>query len=68
MSVHALHKAIQYRLEEVVPGEWHWSFAPPKGLARSGRVRGQYQFAQTVVRRAIDIWHLMNRDEQSKVA
>ena len=68
MSVHALHKGIQYALEEVSSGEWLWSFTPPKGPPRSGRVRGQYQFALTVVRRGIDVWHLMNRDAQSKAA
>jgi hypothetical protein len=67
MSVHASHKGIQYMLEEVAPGEWRWSFAPPNGPARSGRVRGEYQFALTVVRRGINVWHLMNRG-QSKAA
>ena len=68
MSVHALHRGIQYTLDEVARGEWHWSFAPPKGPARSGRVRGPYRFALTVVRRGIDVWHLMNRDDHSKAA
>ncbi len=68
MSVHALHKGIQYTLDDVAPGEWHWSFAPPQGPARSGRVRGEYQFALTVVRRGIDVWHLMNRGGRSRAA
>lgn len=68
MSVHALHKGIQYQLEEVAPSEWRWSFTPPKGKHRSGRVRGEYTFALTVVRRGIDGWHLMNRDDQSRAA
>lgn len=68
MSIHALHKGIQYTLEESAPDEWQWSFAPPTGPARSGRVRGEYQFALTVVRRGINVWHLMNRGGQSKAA
>jgi hypothetical protein len=68
MSVHAVHKGIQYTLEEADDRQWQWSFTPPKGPSRSGRVRGEYQFALTVVRRGIDIWHLMNRDDQSRAA
>ena len=68
MSIHALHKGIQYTLEEVARDEWQWSFAPPQGPSRTGRVRGQYQFALSVVRRGIDVWHLMNRDAQSEAA
>lgn len=68
MSVHALHKGIQYRLEEVAAGEWRWSFTPPEGKERTGRVRGEYPFALTVVRRGIDVWHLMNRGDQSRAA
>jgi hypothetical protein len=68
MSVHALHKGVQYQLEEVAPGEWRWSFTPPTGKHRSGRVRGEYQFALSVVWRGIDVWHLMNRNDQSQAA
>lgn len=68
MSVHAVHKGIQYTLEKAGDRQWRWSFTPPKGSSRSGRVRGEYQFALTVVRRGIDVWHLMNRDDQSRAA
>jgi hypothetical protein len=67
MSVHALHRGIRYELSEARPGEWRWSFVPPKGPRRSGRVRGKFQFAVSVVRRAIEVWHLMNPD-RSKAA
>ena len=68
MSVHALHQGIQYELEEVRPGEWRWSVTPPEGKPKSGVVRGGYVFAVSVVRRAIEVWHLMNPHHQSRAA
>ena len=68
MSVHALHQGIQYQITEVRFGEWQWSFTPPVGKARSGRVVGELQWAVTVTRRAIDVWHLMNRGVGSEAA
>jgi hypothetical protein len=68
MSVHALHQGIRYELSEARPGEWRWSFVPPKGPPQSGRVRGKFQFAVSVVRRAIEVWYLMNPDERSRAA
>jgi hypothetical protein len=68
MSVHALHDGIQYEVTEVRPGEWQWSFKPPNGANRMGRVVGDYQWAVVVARRAIDVWHLMNRDAHNEAA
>ncbi len=68
MSIHALHQGIQYTLEETAPGEWAWSFAPPNGSRRAGRVRGGYRFALSVVRRGIEVWHLMNPTDWRRAA
>jgi hypothetical protein len=68
MAVQAFHKGIQYELEEVRSGEWRWSFTPPTGARRAGRVIGEMEWATVVVRRAIDIWHLMNRDPTPRAA
>jgi|1185.fasta_scaffold1611616_1 hypothetical protein len=65
MTVYALHEGIQFQLEEVRPGEWRWSFQPPTGPGRSGRVMGNERWARVVARRAIDIWHLMNPKVQA---
>jgi hypothetical protein len=58
----ALHRGIPYGLEEVRSGEWRWSFDPPEGPPHAGRVKGQSHYATTVVRRAIEVWLLMNRN------
>ena len=68
MSVHASHQGIPYELSEAQPGEWHWAFTPPSGPRRSGRVRGEFPFAVTVVQRGIDVWHLMNRPRRDEAA
>ena len=68
MNVHAAHKGVPYTLEEAGDHQWRWSFTPPQGPSRSGQVKGEYQFALTVVRRGIDVWHLMNRNDQSRAA
>lgn len=66
--MHASHQGIQYTIEEIEKGEWRWSFTPPTGASRSGRLRGEFQFAVTVVQRGIEVWHLMNRSEQTQAA
>jgi hypothetical protein len=53
-------RCCQYQAEEVRAGEWQWSFQPPTGARRTGRVVGEPQWAMTVARRAIEVWHLMN--------
>ena len=68
MSVYALHQAIQYQITEIRTREWRWSFTPPTGPGRSGHVVGEFEWAVTVVRRAIDVWHLMNRRADSEAA
>ena len=68
MSVDASHRGIQYKLSEIGEDEWRWAFTPPSGPPRSGIVEGEYGFALTVVRRAIEVWHLMNRSHQSEAA
>jgi hypothetical protein len=68
MTVHASHQGIQYQLEEVRNGEWRWSFAPPTGARRTGRVVGRPEWAITVVHRAIDVWHMMNKPQQPAAA
>jgi hypothetical protein len=68
MSVYASHQGIQYELSEVQPGEWRWAFTPPAGPLRTGHVRGEFQFAVTVVQRAIEVWILMNRSDRNQAA
>lgn len=68
MTVQAQHEGIQYEINEIRPGEWLWSFTPPSGARRSGRVQGDYQWALVVVHRAIEVWHLMNRAASSEAA
>ena len=68
MSVHASHQGIQYELTEVSPGEWRWAFTPPSGKRRTGRVRGEFQFALSVARRSIEVWNLMNRPKRNEAA
>jgi hypothetical protein len=68
MTVHASHQGIQYQLEEIRDGEWRWSFTPPTGARRTGRVVGGSEWAVTVVQRAIDVWHMMNRPRQTAAA
>jgi len=64
MTANAMYQGVQYQIEELNKGEWQWSFQPPTGPRQSGRARGERRWAVTVVRRAIDIWHLMNRTSQ----
>jgi hypothetical protein len=68
MSVYASYQDIQYELEEVRSGEWRWSFTPPTGARRTGRVLGEYGFVLSVVQRAIEVWHLMNRQDRPQAA
>lgn len=68
MSVYAAYRGISYELVEAAPNRWRWSFSPPMGPRRSGRVRGEFQFAVAVVQRAIEVWHLMNRSAQVEAA
>lgn len=60
MSVQASHQGIQYQIEEIRPRQWLWSFEPPSGSTRTGRVVGEQEWAVTVAQRAIEVWHLMN--------
>jgi hypothetical protein len=66
MPVHALHKGIQYELEEVAKDEWQWSFEPPVGPRRTGTVVGEAEWAMVMARRAIEVWHEVN--ERPKAA
>jgi hypothetical protein len=61
----ASYQGISYQIEEAGNSIWQWSFQPPTGARQSGRVRGEVRWAETVVRRAINIWHLMNRGSQA---
>ncbi len=61
MSVYASHQGIQYEITEIGSGEWQWSFQPPTGKRRTGRVGGEVQWAIAVAQRAIEVWHLINR-------
>ena len=61
MTVQASHQGISFEVIETGPGEWSWAFLPPDGRRRTGRVVGEQQWVFTVVRRAIEVWHLMNR-------
>jgi hypothetical protein len=65
MSVYGSYRGISYELVETSPGAWSWSFAPPTGSRRSGRVVGEQQWAFVVVQRAIEVWHLMNRGDRA---
>jgi len=62
MTVYALHQGIRYEISELRSGEWQWSFRPPTGALRTGRVIGSRDWAITVVQRAIEVWYLMNRE------
>ena len=64
MSVYGSYRGISYELVETNSGAWSWSFAPPTGSRRSGRVVGEQQWALVVVQRAIEVWHLMNRGDR----
>jgi len=68
MSVHASHRGIQYKIIKARDGGWQWSFTPPVGPSCSGRVAGDIAWAVTVARRAIDVWHLMNRGRRNEAA
>jgi hypothetical protein len=68
MTVHAQHEGIQYEINEIRPGEWLWSFTPPSGARRSGRVQGNSQWARVVAQRAIEVWRLMNKGASSEAA
>jgi hypothetical protein len=60
MRVSATYQGISYQLEEVASGEWRWSFTPPVGVGKTGRVVGGSAWAAVVARRAIEVWRLMN--------
>jgi len=66
-TVHARYRGIQFTLVETAAGRCRWSFVSPEGRHRDGRVNGDMRWATTVVRRGIDVWHLMNPD-RSKAA
>ena len=68
MSVCALHRGIQYEVVEDGRGAWRWSFAPPFGSRRSGRVVATQEFAITVAQRGIDVWYLMNPGQHTEAA
>jgi hypothetical protein len=68
MEQHASHRGIQYKIAEARGGGWQWSFTPRVGPIRSGRVAGDIEWAVTVARRAIDVWHLMNRGGRDEAA
>jgi hypothetical protein len=61
----ASYRGISYEIEQLDSGMWQWSFQPSAGARQAGRVRGGARWAHTVARRAIDIWHLMNRSSQA---
>lgn len=54
MTVTAIHNGIQYEIEAVKDG-WLWSFQPPQGRRRSGKVVGEPAHVMAVVRRAIEV-------------
>jgi hypothetical protein len=60
MNVHALHQDIQYKISKVGPETWEWTFVPPQGPERYGRVVGEIKYAIIVAQRAIEVWHRMN--------
>jgi hypothetical protein len=55
MSVTAIHQGIQYEIQSLNDGEWQWSFQPPQGPPRTGKVVGEPAQAMAVVRRAIEV-------------
>jgi hypothetical protein len=68
MEQHASHRGIQYKITAARGGGWRWSFTPPVGPSHSGQVAGDIAWAVTVARRAIDVWHLMNRRGRDQAA
>jgi hypothetical protein len=65
MSVHAIHDGIQYELQQVGQEEWRWSFNPPTGPERSGRVVGEVEWAMVAARRAIEDWHEVHEPSEA---
>ena len=68
MAIYASYRGISFELVETRPGEWSWSFAPPAGARRAGRVVGEQRWAFAVVERAIEVWHQMNPGMQDAAA
>jgi hypothetical protein len=54
------YRGLEYVVRESVPGEWEWTIRTPHGPDKTGVARGTRRWAETVVRRSIDIWWLMN--------
>jgi hypothetical protein len=60
MNVTGKHEGIQYDLTSPKDGLWSWTFQPPEGPRRFGRVSGEYEHAVAVVHRAIEVSMLIN--------
>jgi hypothetical protein len=54
------YRGIAYSVRERAPGEWEWTIRMPFGHDKSGVTRGTQRWAETVIRRGIDVWWLMN--------
>jgi len=68
LARHLIQLSLEVRGEIKALGEWRWSFIPPTGAGRTGRVRGEYQFGLIVVQRAIDVWTMMNPPHEASAA
>jgi hypothetical protein len=56
------YRGIEYVLGQRAGNEWEWIIRTPLGPDKTGVARGTRRWAETVVRRSIDIWCLMNPD------
>jgi hypothetical protein len=54
------YQGIEYVVRERPGGEWEWTIRTPLGPDKTGVTRGTQRWAETVVRRSIDTWWLMN--------
>jgi hypothetical protein len=54
------YRGIAYSIRERAPGEWEWVIRTPFGPDKNGVTRGTRRWAETVIRRGIDIWWLVN--------
>ena len=56
------YRGVEYSVRQRSDGAWQWVLRTPLGPDKSGVTRGTRRWAETVVRRGIDIWWLMNPD------
>ena len=56
MYIRDVHEGIAYEVKPISPDVWEWSFIPPFGPRRSGKVIGGGSWGVMIVKRAIEVW------------